>query len=65
MISASHLIVLYICVKFHENIELTQVHSRNVFFFFQYLLCHIHVVLYICVKFCENISDSIRVMKWT
>ena len=37
MCSASHLIVLYICVKFHEYIEWTQVHSRNGYF--QYLLC--------------------------
>ena len=41
MCSASHLIVLYINVKFRENncenIERTRVHSRNCFF--QYLLC--------------------------
>ena len=37
MCSASLLIVLYICVKFHENKERTQVHSRNRYF--QYLLC--------------------------
>ena len=35
--SASRLIVLYICVKFRENIERKQVHSRNGYF--QYLLC--------------------------
>ena len=29
MCSASHLIVSYICVKFCENKERTQVHSRN------------------------------------
>ena len=32
MCSASCLIVLYICVKFHENIEQTLVHSRNGYF---------------------------------
>ena len=37
MCSASHLIVLSICVKFHENIEWTQVHSRNGYV--QYPLC--------------------------
>ena len=37
MCSASCLIVLYICVKFCENIERTGVHSRNGYF--QYLLC--------------------------
>ena len=29
MCSACPLILLYICVKFHENIEQTPVHSRN------------------------------------
>ena len=37
MFSASRLIVIYICVKFHENIEWTRVHSKNGYF--QYLLC--------------------------
>ena len=37
MCSASSLKLLYICVKFRENIERTQVHSRNGYF--QYLLC--------------------------
>ena len=37
MCPISRLLVLYICVKFHENIERTQVHSRNGYF--QYLLC--------------------------
>ena len=32
MCSASRLIVLYICVKFCENTELTPVHSRNGYF---------------------------------
>ena len=36
MCSASCLIVLYICVKFRENIERTRVHSKNGYF--QYLL---------------------------
>ena len=37
MCSALWLIVLYICVKFRENIELTRVHNRNSYF--QYQLC--------------------------
>ena len=36
MCSASHLIVLYICVKLSENTERTRVYSRNGYF--QYLL---------------------------
>ena len=37
MCSASRLIMLYICVKFRENIERTRVRSRNGHF--QYLRC--------------------------
>ena len=51
MSSASCLIVLYICVKFRENIEQTQLHSRNGSF--QYLLC---------LKDCNSKSRLTRVM---
>ena len=37
MCSASCFIVLYICVKFRENIDRTRVHSSNGYF--QYALC--------------------------
>ena len=50
MCSASCLIVLYICVKFCENIEQTPAHSRNGYF--QYLLCS---------KGCNSKSRLIRV----
>ena len=77
MCSACRLILLYICVKFHENIsncfqitEWTRVHGRN-----GYVQCSKgsnsnsrqirDMVPLICVKFGETISDGIRVMERT
>ena len=68
------------CVKFHENIEQTWVHSRNGYF--QYLLCSkgrnsksrlirlsvfcaLHVVLYICEKFHNYISNGVQLTERT
>ena len=50
MCFASRLIVLYMCVKFRENIEQTQVHSRNGYF------------QYLCSKGCNSKSRLTRVM---
>ena len=79
MCSACSLIVLYICLKFHENTERTQVYSR--IGYFQYLLCSkghnsrswltrvpvfcvLHVVLW-CFSFVTNFIISRTVFNYT
>ena len=53
---SARLIMLYICVTFHENIkpELQIICSKRCL-----------MVIYIGMKFCENISNGFRVMERT
>ena len=55
LISACHLVMLYICAKFHEIISNGIIVN----------LCTLSVMLYISTKFCDINSNGIKVIERT